>query len=156
MAIMEIVWLNNVLGVIRIAKSVQEEIKTSALSARFKTNLCIRSLNYAHFNVETSIFSKLCLQSSVFRAFLHVKHAPLNKKTLAFPAKIHYFITMASAFRNALVLWWGILQRKCVQENAFLGSIKILRQIHANNVNLPAQIVHLPKHASHALRPIFL
>ena len=131
MAIMEIVRLNNVLGVIRIAKSVQEELKKSALSARLKINLYIHLLNYAHFNVETSIFSNLLLQSSVFRVILHVKHALLINKTPAFPAKIHYIIIMASAFRNALVLWWEIMQRKCVQENAFLGNIRMLKQTYA-------------------------
>ena len=34
---MEIVWRINVLSAIRIAKSVQEEVKKSALSVKFKT-----------------------------------------------------------------------------------------------------------------------
>ena len=155
MAIMEMMISSNALGVIRIAKSVQEVAKQIALNAKFKINLYIPLLNYALFNVGNSIFSKHFLISSVFNAILLAKNALLIKKMGVFLVKIPSFITITSVFRNAQILQWEIMQRKCVQKNAFLGNIRMLRQTYANNVNRPAQTVNLPPYASHALRTIF-
>ena len=104
MAIMEMTILSNALGAIRIAKSAQEEVNKIAPSAKLKTNLYIQLLNYALFNAETSIFSKLYLRYSVFNAILLVKHALLIKKTSVYIVKRPSFITIASVFRNAQVL----------------------------------------------------
>ena len=94
---------SNVLGAIRIAKIVQEEVKKSALSAKFKTNLYIQLINYVPFNAETSIFNKLLLRSSVFNAILLAKPALLIKKMGVYLVKRPSFIEIENVLRNVQI-----------------------------------------------------
>jgi hypothetical protein len=91
-------------GAIRTAKSAQGAVKLIALSARFRTNLYIRSANCALSNAEIFIFSRLHHRFSAFSAILLAKHALLPNKQLVSSVKRTSFITTVSAHSNALVL----------------------------------------------------